>query len=143
MDGKTKTTSKIRLVTDFISVRVTSPILATRDPNLNRISELKPIPNPLLIFFEEGIRDVSSFIRSGTGGNLGNHTIIRRGQPPVSNSLDLTSLNIFSDLATLAEWETRGNKEERTKLCGQSPPPPHEEIDPLETLSLYSLKQTT
>ena len=105
MDGKTKTTSKIRLITDFISVRVTSPILATRDPNLNRISELKPIPNPLLIFFEEGIRDVSSFIRSGTGGNLGNHTIIRRGQPPVSNSLDLTSLNIFSDLATLAEWE--------------------------------------
>ena len=115
MDRKTKTTSKIRLITDFISVRVTSPILATRDPNLNRIRELKPIPNPLLNFLGEGIRDVPSFIRSGRGGHLGNHTVIRRGQPPVCNSLDLTSLNIFSDLATLAEWETIGNKEERTK----------------------------
>ena len=41
---------------------------------------------------------------------------------PVSNSLDLTFPNIFSNLATLAEQETRGNKKERTKLYRQSSP---------------------
>ena len=37
----------------------------------------------------------------------------------VSRSLDLTS-DIFRNLATSAEWETKGNKEERTKVYGQS-----------------------
>ena len=37
----------------------------------------------------------------------------------VSRSLDLTS-DILSNLATLVEWETKGNKEERTKVYGQS-----------------------
>ena len=91
MDGKKKTTSKVCLVeTDFISVRVTGPILATWDPNLNKIRELKPIPNQLLIFSREGTRDIPSFIRSGRGGNLGNYTVIRRGQP----RLQLTRPNL-------------------------------------------------
>ena len=38
---------------------------------------------------------------------------------PISRSLDLTS-DIFTDLATLTEWETRGNNEERIDLYGQS-----------------------
>ena len=33
----------------------------------------------------------------------------------VSKSLDLT-LDILSNLATSAEWKTKGNKEERTKV---------------------------
>ena len=58
---------------------------------------------------------------------------------PVSMSLDLTS-DIFNNLATLAEWQTRGiTKKGQTYM--DSPPPL--ETDPLETLSLYRLKQTT
>jgi len=40
---------------------------------------------------------------------------------PISRSLDLTS-DIFNGLATLAEWETRGNNEEMTNLYGQPSP---------------------
>jgi len=40
---------------------------------------------------------------------------------PVSKSLDLI-LVILNNLATLAEWDTKGNKEERTKIYGQSFP---------------------
>ena len=40
---------------------------------------------------------------------------------PVSKSLGLTS-DIFNDLANLAEWEPRGNNEERISLYGQSSP---------------------
>ena len=39
----------------------------------------------------------------------------------VSKSLDLT-LDIFNDLATLAEWETKGNNKERTEVYEQSSP---------------------
>ena len=57
---------------------------------------------------------------------------------PISNSLDLTSPDIFSNLATIVERETRGNKEERTNLCGQSSPTKklnHLRISPSTTLS--------
>ena len=40
---------------------------------------------------------------------------------PISKSQDQT-LDIFNDLATLAEWETRGNNEKRTNLYGDSSP---------------------
>ena len=40
---------------------------------------------------------------------------------PVSKSLNLTS-DIFNNLTTLAEWETRGNNKKRTNLYGQSSP---------------------
>ena len=40
---------------------------------------------------------------------------------PISRSLDLT-LDILSNLATSAKWETKGNKEERTKVYEQSSP---------------------
>ena len=40
---------------------------------------------------------------------------------PIYKSLDLTS-DIFNNLATPTEWETRGNSEERTEVYGQSSP---------------------
>ena len=40
---------------------------------------------------------------------------------PVSNSLDLTSLDIFRNLATLVEQETKGNEEGQTYI--DNPPP--------------------
>ena len=40
----------------------------------------------------------------------------------ISSSLGLTSPDIFKDLVTLVEQETKGNKEERTNLYRQSSP---------------------
>ena len=40
---------------------------------------------------------------------------------PVSRSLDLT-LDILNNLATSVKWETKGNKEEKTEVYGQSFP---------------------
>ena len=80
VNGKTKTASEICLVeTDFISIRVTGNILVTWNPNSNRIKELKPIPDSLVIFLYEGTLDIPSLLRSRKGSNLRNHTIIRQG----------------------------------------------------------------
>ena len=47
MNRETKATSKIGLVkTNLVSIRMTSSLFITCDPNLYKIRELKPIPDP-------------------------------------------------------------------------------------------------
>ena len=80
MNKETKATSKIGLVkTNFIGVRVTSPLFITRDPNFYKIKELEPIPDSLLVFSHKGTGDVPSFIRGANKSGLQDHTIIKRG----------------------------------------------------------------
>ena len=80
MNRETKATDKVDLVkTNFISVRVTSPLFVTRDPNFHRIRELKPIPDSLLVLSRKGTRDVPSFIGGRHRSGLRDHAIIRRG----------------------------------------------------------------
>ena len=65
MDGETKTTDKVSLVeTHFISVRMASPIIAIKNPNLDRRRELKPIPNSPLVFLLQSTANIPSFVGS-------------------------------------------------------------------------------
>ena len=116
-----KATGKIGLVKiNLICIRVTSPLFITQDPNFYRARELEPILDSLLIFSHKGTRDVPSFIRGGT--EMASKTTQSSDEDnPISRSLDLTS-DILSNLATSAKWETKGNKEVRTKVYGQSSP---------------------
>ena len=51
MNKEMKATSKIELVkTNLVSVRLTSSLFVTWDPNLYGIRELKPIPDLFLSF---------------------------------------------------------------------------------------------
>ena len=80
MSRETKATSKIGLVkTNLISVRVTSPLFVTRDPNFYRVRELEPTPDSLLVFSRKGTQDVLGFIRGGNKSGLRDHMIIKRG----------------------------------------------------------------
>ena len=55
MNRETKATDKIGLLkTNLISIRVTSPLFVTQDPNFHRIRELKPILDSLLVLFHKG-----------------------------------------------------------------------------------------
>ena len=119
MNKETKATDKIGLVkTNLISIKVTSPFFVTRDPNFHRIRELKPILDSLLILFSKGTRDVLSFI--GVDIEVAFETM-RSSNENSLRSLCLTS-TIFNNLATLVEWETRGNYEEMREVYGQSSP---------------------
>ena len=117
MNTKTKATSKIGLVKiNLVNIRVIGCFFITRDPNLYGIKKRKPIPDPFFFLSYEGTRNCPGFIG---GERRSNFEITRSSNEdnPFSRSLDLTS-DIFNDLATLAEWETRGNNEERKNLYG-------------------------
>ena len=63
MNRKTKATNKIGLLkTNLISIRVTSPLFVTWDPNFHRIKESKPIPDLLFVLSGKGTRDVPGFV---------------------------------------------------------------------------------
>ena len=61
----------------------------------------------------QALKEVEGELTSGTSRSSDE-------DKPISSSLDLTSPDIFRNLATLAEQETEGNKGEMKNLYGQS-----------------------
>ena len=122
MNREAKAADKISLVeANLISIWVTSSFFVTRDPNFYRIKELVSVPNPFLVLLRKRTWDVPGLI--GGRNRSAPKTLEQSSNEdnPISRSLDLTP-DILHNLATSAEWETKGNKEERTEVYGQSFP---------------------